>query len=367
MSGSLHGPRFRWFKTRASLNHSLNSADPGSAVPLVDTAGGNVHGPAGQRPGMVRGLRVAVHPALHVLEGMPGHLRREARRPVGPPGRGPLLAGPHALEEQVERVDLLHTQEREAVAQEPVLLTVVGGRPELAERVPGLVDLEGVPREHLDGPVHADVAVVQVEAFLRVLAVEGRLIRQEQGPQPAGHKHRVWIDLHSPIRLQRILVGGDLQPKPQEDLRVAGRPRILRIRARDHLGSEATVDHVRLCRGVLQLRAESEADVAVDGPAVAAEQPELTLGVLRAEQLHLVGVRQAHGRAEENWEDAFGVDHCLGQGGRRVCRPRGVDPIVEVLAATLVGQRVVRLVAHPLIDAVASLPSEDPVALSCLI
>mmetsp|Transcript_99317 Transcript_99317/g.309477 ORF Transcript_99317/g.309477 Transcript_99317/m.309477 type:complete len:230 (-) Transcript_99317:943-1632(-) len=222
---------------------------------------------------------VALMLAFHRLEGVEGNLPGEAR--VAPvPGVRALVARVEVLKEQVVDVHLGDVQQCPTPPEVEVLLLVLVRLPVLALLRALLVDLEGLLRQHLDGTVHAPVAVVEVDRGLRVARVPP--VPQDL-VKPGREEDGVRVDLHRPLVLPSAGVLHDLRPEPDEDVRVEGR---VPLAAELHL--EAALNDVRLER--LLAAVQDDALVAVDRVLVALEYAHL-LGVLVLQQALLVAPR----------------------------------------------------------------------------
>mmetsp|Transcript_60730 Transcript_60730/g.170150 ORF Transcript_60730/g.170150 Transcript_60730/m.170150 type:complete len:498 (-) Transcript_60730:140-1633(-) len=325
-----------------------------SSVELVGCGGALANGTGGQRPGVVGGLVPAVHVALHALEGVEGHLWRETRRPVRIDGGRALLARVGALEEDVVGVDLPDAEVLEAASEVPILLPVLRRLPDLALAVALGVGPERRLRDHFDGAVHADVAVVDEEALLGGLAAQQALPAQEQRLQADRDEDGVGVELDDPVRSLRLLIGDDLVPEPHEDPRVEHR-----VELPAGLPRHAAVDKLGAHHGQLPPLGEEHGLVAVDGEVVARKHPDLPVRVLRAEEPHLIAEGQHHGGAEEHRGRRRHRLHHLLQLRRGVFWQSLVDAAVEVLAAALERQAVIWRLARPLVDVVAALEAED--------
>mmetsp|Transcript_7534 Transcript_7534/g.19090 ORF Transcript_7534/g.19090 Transcript_7534/m.19090 type:complete len:240 (-) Transcript_7534:1623-2342(-) len=232
--------------------------------------------------------------ALDRLEGVEGHLRREARRAVGVPIRRPLLACQCSLQEDVVGIHLQHSELLEAIPEEPILLAVLCRLPLLALLVPGLVGLQSLAGQHLDGPVHPAVAVVQEHPLLRLRLCQRALSGPQKSSEAQRDENGVGVELDDPICLQGCFVVDDLVPELQEDRRVQDR-----VELTTHHAGEGAIDDVSLQGLLLGLGVQAEGLVAVDRPGIAPEQAQLALLVLHAQEANLVGVRHAHRGAEE--------------------------------------------------------------------
>mmetsp|Transcript_118664 Transcript_118664/g.347607 ORF Transcript_118664/g.347607 Transcript_118664/m.347607 type:complete len:206 (+) Transcript_118664:100-717(+) len=170
-------------------------------------------------PRHLHGPVIAPEVVLHSLERVEAHLPVVAGRHLTD-GRGPLVAGPVGLQEQVESINLWHIERLKAIPQEDVLLAVL-----LRDLVAAVwvvrVDAQGLGIEDLDGPVQAQLTVVQPHRMVRLpLRAVGVLQHLRQAIR---EEHAVWIDLDGPVVLESAAVLDQAHPVSLENRGVEGR------------------------------------------------------------------------------------------------------------------------------------------------
>mmetsp|Transcript_3963 Transcript_3963/g.11480 ORF Transcript_3963/g.11480 Transcript_3963/m.11480 type:complete len:337 (+) Transcript_3963:468-1478(+) len=127
------------------------------------------------------------------------------------------------------------------------------------------------------------------------------------------------------------------------------------------LAGPTAVDEVGAYDRQLAPRREQQGFAAVYRVRVASEHADLAIRVLRPYEPYLIPVWLDRRRAEERGVCGIDSGHGVGQLGRRVFGRRCVHPAVEVLATALERQAVIRAVATPLVNVVATLVAEDEI------
>mmetsp|Transcript_28643 Transcript_28643/g.91292 ORF Transcript_28643/g.91292 Transcript_28643/m.91292 type:complete len:251 (-) Transcript_28643:722-1474(-) len=222
---------------------------------------------------------VALKVALRTLEGVEGNLPGEAGVP-SVPRVSTLVAGIEVLEEQVVDLHFLDVQQRPTTPEVEVLLLVFVRLPLLALPPVLLVHRQGLPGYHLNGSVHAPVAVVEVHWLLRVSRIPPVA---DYLPEAAGEEHGVRVKLHGPGVPPGAFILDDLGPEPDENVRVQRR-----VPSAPELHCQVACHDVRRQRPAA-LR-QCDALVAVDGILVAIEDAH-ALPVLVLQHARLVALR----------------------------------------------------------------------------
>mmetsp|Transcript_1740 Transcript_1740/g.4525 ORF Transcript_1740/g.4525 Transcript_1740/m.4525 type:complete len:238 (-) Transcript_1740:215-928(-) len=182
----------------------------------------------------------------------------------------------------------------EALVEEHVLAPQAVAGAQLLEMALALADagkprLDGLRRENLQRPVHASVAVVEVQATRLRLKVLHILLCDDSEPRSKKYSIRVHFDC--PIVELEAAVIDDTGPDRYEDVQIQGRPELstlftlqvarnqLREEARDDVHAYVTIDRVLVAKEEarlvlelplqqLQLRAGGHREgEAVEGPA----------------------------------------------------------------------------------------------------
>mmetsp|Transcript_103998 Transcript_103998/g.289765 ORF Transcript_103998/g.289765 Transcript_103998/m.289765 type:complete len:442 (+) Transcript_103998:227-1552(+) len=301
-------------------------------VVVVRAAGSIPHHVPWLSPPHLGGLCVAMPPALHGLEGVEARLLGEARGPQLD-GGGALVAGPLGLQQQVEGVHAANVDLAEAARQEDVLLPVF--LRDAAAVVPCVVvDAQGVAVEDLDRPVQAELAVVQDHG---VVHHASGLPALQHGLEAVGEEDGVRVDLHDPVVPPGPGVFDEPVPVAAEDWRVQSRVVLAPDMSCQRPVHDVTLDVLLPLGAVLQ----HHAPVAVDGPLVAGEDPDLH--VLRRqvgpEHVDLVGPPQHQRGAEERGVDlgllllllvVLGVVCLLRLGRRRILKHEGLARLLRI-------------------------------------
>lgn len=202
------------------------------------------------------------------------------------------------------------------------------------------------------------MTIVDVPAILGLQLAKRTMRGAKEGPQAHWQPHRVGIHLHNPIVSPRFRILEHPVPEPDEDIRVESRAPIS-----THIGGQTAIDQICLHDWLFALWRENEALIAVDSPFVAAEEAELTLSILRAQQAELVAVWQAHCDAEQRWRVGAHRLHGMEQVCIGILRLVQCLLLMEELAATCKLQRGVIVLAIPCVERVTTFDVENEEAL----
>mmetsp|Transcript_82376 Transcript_82376/g.233606 ORF Transcript_82376/g.233606 Transcript_82376/m.233606 type:complete len:250 (+) Transcript_82376:65-814(+) len=228
----------------------------------------------------VDALGVAVHRFKWVES---DNRRVRARHPVRR-GLAVVLQEQQPLELALGLQDLHHALVYEHVLA-PLARARAQGREVLdALLVPSEPRLHGQAGEHLEGPVHAELAVVQVHPvwvyFIGILV--------QNFTQSPREKHAVWVNLYRPIIALGCAIHDDPRPHCHENVEVQCSLELTAIRA-----LEVAIDDDRSDVG-----GQLNHLVAVDRVFVAGEEAGVLL-VLHPDEAGLVARRQHQGEAEQ--------------------------------------------------------------------
>mmetsp|Transcript_23606 Transcript_23606/g.58844 ORF Transcript_23606/g.58844 Transcript_23606/m.58844 type:complete len:238 (+) Transcript_23606:647-1360(+) len=190
--------------------------------------------------------------------------------------------------------------------------------------------------------MHPQEAVVEVHASGRLRIREGSRLRLDEQLQAVRHEHGVGVDLHDPVAGLGAWILEHLVPKVDEDRGVERR-----VVLAAPLGLQAARHDLR--HEGLSARIEGDALVAEDSPLVAAEDAQLALGELAAQEIDLVRVRHHQSDAEQG----------RGTGNHRLTPCQSPVDVRRVgVAAAVVLQGAVVAVAIPRGGRVAAVETE---------
>mmetsp|Transcript_73843 Transcript_73843/g.228109 ORF Transcript_73843/g.228109 Transcript_73843/m.228109 type:complete len:368 (-) Transcript_73843:756-1859(-) len=222
--------------------------------------------------------------ATPALEGVEGH---DALVAAGLPSLGRVAV---SLKQHVVEVDALDVQDSlEALVQKHVLAPEAVPGAELPEVGHATVHApmpaqHGAPRQHLEWPMHPQLAIVDVHRLLS----RGVLQRRQPPAKPVGEEDGVRVDLDRPVPLREDAVADDLSPDVHEDVVVQRRLELAAVLALEAVPS----DYGLYSRGDLYGVA------AVHGAVLATKDPG-GHGVRLAQQLALVAPGHHDSKAEE--------------------------------------------------------------------